>query len=130
MPVNEACGNTIVVTELNAQETVTFLSVHICVCCPIRAAIAQQGAVVLMVERNVLGKMGSCYVLYHHVTPEHITHLPVHISRPNTTGTHPAARGMSGPFRKDLDILHYFGTPSHAVGYSLCLGTTLDNTIC
>jgi len=59
VPVNEACGNAIVVTELNAQETVTFLSVCICVCYPIRAVIAQQGAVVLIVKENVLGKVGS-----------------------------------------------------------------------
>ena len=72
----------------------------------------------------------TCYVPYHHVTPEHIIRLPVRISRPDTTGTHPAARGMSGPFRKDLDNSHYFGTPSRAVGYSLYLGTTSDDTIC
>jgi len=70
-----------------------------------------------------------CYVPYHHVTPDNITR-PVRISRPDTTGTHPAARGMSGPFRKDLDNLQYFGTPSCAVGYSLYLGTTSDDTIC
>jgi len=67
---------------------------------------------------------------HHHVTPEHITRLPVRISRPDTTGTHPATRGMSGPFRKDLDNSPYFRTPSHTVGYSLYLGTTSDNTIC
>jgi len=57
-----------------------------------------------------------CYVPYHHVTPGHITRLPVRISRPDTTGMHPAARGMSGHFRKDLDNSHYVGTPSCAVG--------------
>jgi len=75
--------------------------------------------------------VNHCYVLYHHhVTPEHITHLLVRISRPDTTGTHPAARGMSGPFWKDLDNSHYIRTPSHTVGYSLYLGTTSDDTIC
>ena len=39
---------------------------------------------------------GYCYVLYHHVTPEHITRLPVHISCPDTTGTNPAARIVFG----------------------------------
>ena len=71
-----------------------------------------------------------CYVLYHHVTSEHITRLPVHISYPDTTGMHPAARGMSGHLWKDLGISHYFGTPSRAVGYLLYLGTTSDDTIC
>ena len=72
----------------------------------------------------------ACYVPYHHVTPDNITRFPVRISHPDTTGTHPAARGMSGPFRKDLDNSQYFGTSSRAVGYSLYLGTTSDDTIC
>jgi len=71
-----------------------------------------------------------CYVPYHHVTPEPITHLPVRLSRPDTTGTHPAARGMSGPFRKDLDNSRYFRTSSRAVGYLLYLGTSSDDTMC
>ena len=33
-----------------------------------------------------------CYVPYHHVTPEHITRLPVRISHPDTTGTHTAVK--------------------------------------
>jgi len=79
---------------------------------------------------NLHRLLWCCYVPYHHVTPEHIICLPVCISRPDTTGTHPAARGMSGPFRKDLDNSQYFGTPSRMVGYSLYLGTTSDDTIC
>ena len=43
--------------------------------------------------------------------------------------THPMAYRMSGPFWKDLDISHYFGTPFRTVGYSLYLGTTSDDTI-
>ena len=39
-------------------------------------------------------------------------------------------RAWQGPERKDLDNSQYFRTPSCAVGYSLYLGTTSDDTIC
>ena len=68
-------------------------------------------------------------VTYHHVTPEHTTHLPVHISYPNTTRTHPTARGMSGHLRKNF-ISQYFRTLSRTVGYLLYLGSTSDDTTC
>jgi len=80
--------------------------------------------------QKVFQSRTKCYVPYHHVTPEHITCLPVRISHPDTTGMHPTARRMSGPLQKDLGISHYFGTPSRAVSYSLYLGTTSDDTIC
>ena len=52
--VSEACGSAAGVEELNALGTVIFSSVHINVWCHVRAAIAQQDAVVSTVE----GKCG------------------------------------------------------------------------
>jgi len=74
--------------------------------------------------------MQRCHVLSRHVTPEPTTRLPVCTSYPDTIGTHPATRGMSGPLRKNLCI-HYASEHDPAmVGYRFLFGTTSDDTSC
>ena len=78
-------------------------------------------------ERSV---RGGCHVLSRHVTPELTTRLPVCISCPDTSGTHPTTRGMSGPLRKNLRTHYASEHDPAAVGYRFLFGTTSDDTTC
>jgi len=72
----------------------------------------------------------ECHVPSRHVTPEPTTRLPVCISCPDTSGTHPATCGMSGPLRKNLCIHYASEHDPAAVGYRFLFGTTSDDTTC
>jgi len=69
-----------------------------------------------------------CHVPSHHVTLEPTTRLPVRTSYPDTTGTHPATRGMSGPLRKNLCIRYASEHNPATVSYWFLFGTTSDDT--
>ena len=76
------------------------------------------------------GYLKTCHVPSRHVTPEPTTRLPVRTSYPDTIGTHPATRGMSGPLRKNLCIHYALEHDPAAVGYRFLFGTTSDDTTC
>jgi len=78
-------------------------------------------------ERSV---RGGCHILSHHVTPELTTRLLVCISCPDTSGTHSATCGMSGPLRKNLRIDYASEPNPAAVGYRFLFSTTSDDTSC
>jgi len=71
-----------------------------------------------------------CHVPYRHVTPELTTRLPVRTSCPDTSGTHPATRRMSGPLRKNLCIDCASEHDPAAVSYQFLFGSTSDNITC
>jgi len=72
----------------------------------------------------------SCHVPYRHVTPELTTCLLVCTSCPDTSRTHSATRGMSGPLQKNLCIDYALEHEPAAVGYRFLFGSTSDNTSC
>jgi len=71
-----------------------------------------------------------CHVPSRHMTPEPTTRLPVCISCPDTSGTHPATRRMLGPLWKNLCIHYALEHDPAAVGYRFLFGTTSGDTTC